>query len=175
MPRHVSSLPQKALDRLVQLRDCDTPYKEIAAVLSYEFGRNLTRNAISGLVWRMDLPPRPPHTKKIRRRKRNPKPQILQVVPPLAPAVVEVPVVVNLQVVPPPAPAVVEVPVGVKRKPAGTYSIFDLMPSNCRYPIGNGPFTFCGAEALWPSSYCEKHTRLCFIRGSARHSPTAPV
>jgi GcrA cell cycle regulator len=36
-------------------------------------------------------------------------------------------------------------------------SLIDLEPGDCRYPDGDGPFTFCGHPAFDGSSYCGPH------------------
>lgn len=58
------------------------------------------------------------------------------------------------------APRLVEVdPVGVP--------LLDLQPGQCRFPYGNGPFTFCGCQALKDQSYCASHYELTHM--SARY------
>jgi GcrA cell cycle regulator len=42
-------------------------------------------------------------------------------------------------------------------------SLLDLGPDQCRYPFGDGPFTFCGCEKIEGSSYCEPHHRLTHL------------
>src|SRR5437868_2139375 len=39
-------------------------------------------------------------------------------------------------------------------------SLFDIKQGQCRYPYGDGPFTFCGCQAMKGSSYCEPHYHL---------------
>lgn len=39
--------------------------------------------------------------------------------------------------------------------------IIDLNPGDCRYPFGDGPFTFCGHPVHDRSSYCTAHFMLC--------------
>jgi GcrA cell cycle regulator len=45
-------------------------------------------------------------------------------------------------------------------------SLLDLLPDDCRYPFGDGPFTFCGHPKLFEGSYCKAHADLC-----ARETP----
>jgi GcrA cell cycle regulator len=40
-------------------------------------------------------------------------------------------------------------------------SLLDLQRGDCRYPYGDGPFTFCGCPADGASSYCLGHRALC--------------
>jgi hypothetical protein len=134
--------PPDFLVRLVQLRSSGLPYRDIAAVLSFEYSRAITRNAISGLVHRMKLPPlpRPPRAGRIRIRTRPPRK------PPKQP-----PPVILVEPPPPPPPPL----------PTGTYGFFDLLPSSCRYPTGDGPFLFCG-ETKANGPYCKTHAKRCF-------------
>ncbi len=37
-------------------------------------------------------------------------------------------------------------------------SLLDLEPQHCRWPYGDGPFTFCGKNKVSGKSYCEFHT-----------------
>lgn len=39
--------------------------------------------------------------------------------------------------------------------------LLDLENGDCRYPFGNGPFTFCGRPKVQGLSYCEGHARIC--------------
>lgn len=39
--------------------------------------------------------------------------------------------------------------------------LMELGPDDCRYPFGEGPFTFCGDPAIIGSSYCELHRLIC--------------
>lgn len=39
-------------------------------------------------------------------------------------------------------------------------SLFDLQPHHCRWPYGDGPFTFCGHDKIEGSSYCAAHARM---------------
>jgi hypothetical protein len=145
--------------RLEQLRGLGVPYRDIAAVLSFEYGRVLTRNAISGLVHRMKLPRLQPGPQRIGRvRKRPPRPR--RKPPPEQPPP-EI-IVHNIVSTAPVKPT----------RATGTYSLFDLLPSSCRYPIGDGPpFMFCGVETAWTNAYCEEHARLCFMQRA--RTPTA--
>lgn len=39
-------------------------------------------------------------------------------------------------------------------------ALLDLAPEQCRWPYGDGPFTFCGCDAFTGGSYCEPHDGL---------------
>jgi len=54
-------------------------------------------------------------------------------------------------------------------RPAGSLSehalhlnLSELEPRHCRFPYGDGPFTFCGHPKLANTSYCESHVAFCF-------------
>ena len=44
--------------------------------------------------------------------------------------------------------------------------LLDLEPNDCRYPYGDGPYTFCGHPKIEGSSYCGAHYALTL--GAAR-------
>jgi GcrA cell cycle regulator len=44
-------------------------------------------------------------------------------------------------------------------------TLLELGPNDCRYPYGDGPFTFCGQPQFKGSSYCGGHFGLTAIRG----------
>lgn len=44
-------------------------------------------------------------------------------------------------------------------------TLVDLETGDCRYPFGEGPFTFCGHPSETDSSYCPAHHHLCLKRG----------
>lgn len=46
-------------------------------------------------------------------------------------------------------------------------SIDDLGRNECRYPYGDGPFTFCG-HSTDGGSYCSGHKELCYIAPQKR-------
>jgi len=45
--------------------------------------------------------------------------------------------------------------------------MIDLEPHHCRFPYGDGPFTFCGHAKLEGASYCSEHVAL--TRQSVTH------
>lgn len=47
------------------------------------------------------------------------------------------------------------------RPPVGKFTVLDLARSTCRYPIGDGPFFFCG-ETIKTGAFCATHARLCY-------------
>lgn len=40
-------------------------------------------------------------------------------------------------------------------------TLMELEPGECRYPYGDGPFTFCGHKAVEGFSWCGPHKNLC--------------
>ena len=47
--------------------------------------------------------------------------------------------------------------------------LWQLRSDDCRYPYGDGPFTFCGHPSFNGSSYCEAHFRLTHSNEPPRH------
>jgi len=50
-------------------------------------------------------------------------------------------------------------------------TLLDLDPNDCRWPFGDGPFTFCGCKKSPIGSYCEEHTRLATAPPMIRPRP----
>lgn len=46
-------------------------------------------------------------------------------------------------------------------------TLLELGPDDCRYPFGDGPFTFCGHPKLDDYSYCGPHFGLSARRGQS--------
>jgi len=46
-------------------------------------------------------------------------------------------------------------------EPNGTVTIYQLRSDDCRFPLGDFPFVFCGKEQQDGSSYCPEHFRIC--------------
>lgn len=53
--------------------------------------------------------------------------------------------------------------------------LLDLELNDCRYPYGDGPFTFCGRQKQKGSSYCTPHFHLTRGRGTASERDAARV
>jgi hypothetical protein len=45
----------------------------------------------------------------------------------------------------------------------GAVDILDLKNHHCRWPLGNGPFVFCGHAKADGSSYCPEHKRQAYV------------
>lgn len=53
---------------------------------------------------------------------------------------------------------------------ARNLGLMDLTDAACRFPIGDGPYTFCGHETKPGSPYCEGHHTLCYQPADERRS-----
>jgi len=125
--------------RLVELHASPENWScnDIAKLLSREFNVSVTRNAVIGKSHRMELPFRAPRVvvKKPRKRtKRQYSPRQKQIEAPQ-----------------PRQP----------RTDGGTVTIYQLRSDDCRFPLGDFPFVFCGKEQQEGSSYCPEHFRIC--------------
>jgi hypothetical protein len=110
--------------------------RAIAEMLGFDY----TRNMIIGLVHRMHLSQmsRPPVRRAMTRRRAPPRP------PP-----------------PPPPPRIQErlrsyAPKIVIRRSSRNVTLFELEPHDCRWPVEENPFRFCGLHAERPP-YCQEH------------------
>lgn len=54
-------------------------------------------------------------------------------------------------------------------------SLMDLEPSDCRYPYGDGPITFCAHPKMPGSSYCTPHHHLTRGEGTASERAATKV
>jgi len=122
-------------DRLIELHGTDHSFKEIAEIMSAEFGVELTKNAIVGRVHRLCLPLRvkPKQTPQPRQRK-----MIMIEVKPVEP--------------------IEEV------KPAlDGVELLDLQLRDCRFPFGVFPnYRYCG-KPIAKRSYCKVHFRASYV------------
>lgn len=48
-------------------------------------------------------------------------------------------------------------------------SLVDLQYDQCRYPYGDGHFTFCGCQVVPGRPYCEPHQQLCSEKRTTEH------
>lgn len=64
------------------------------------------------------------------------------------------------------------VPVIAHEEPEqGHVELVDLQPSSCKWPYGDGPFTFCGEPKTYGRPYCKKHTGLAFAGLPGKRKP----
>ena len=126
------------LARLVELYTSPEHYSagEMARMLTKEFDILITRNAVIGKSHRLRMPVRPrppaagPKIKKSKPRQRSPRPRLTTIEKPRPPRI------------------------------DGTVTIYQLRSDDCRFPIGEFPYLFCGKEQKEGSSYCLEHFEL---------------
>ena len=134
-----------------------TTYREAAAELNAKYGTSYTKNSIVGKVARLGLvpinkpgayfmkSPRPPKPKKPRVRR-----EVVRII--AANGNSNAMRVIKTVVFGGDTVRCIEV------EPQHV-SLLDL--TGCKYPHGDGPFTFCNHPKLSGSSYCEPHHALC--------------
>jgi GcrA cell cycle regulator len=141
MWRGPSQWTDESLEGLKGLWSGDTPASVIARILNDEFGTSFTRNAIIGKARREGLPAKVVRcysiNDRIERRRLSRRKYAAQVA--------ARPVVIPF----PEQPAEPVVPLGKK--------LMQLKADDCRYPYGDGPFTFCGHRKLSTGPYCAAH------------------
>lgn len=136
-------------------------YSEAAVLLNAKFGTSFSRYACLGRSHRKGLAkdvkrdPKPNPTPR-QRKPRSSSPVIREKkfrAEPFAPQVIEAP-------------------------PSLGLSLIDLPDTACRYPYGEGPYTYCGHETMFVStdtrsSYCEAHHRLCWVPPKQRKAESS--
>ncbi len=135
-------------------------YREIAATLNKTFGAShYTKSAVAGKVQRLDLPrpvraKRPPYVRKPK-IKSPPRPRVFREVMRIVSANISGGMRI-VRAVETDQPELRCVEIEPRHR-----SLIDLEPGGCRYPYGDGPFTFCGHPKQDGSSYCTPHFHLC--------------
>jgi GcrA cell cycle regulator len=132
------------------VRDGDLKCRQIAQVINKVHGTSFSKNAIIGRMNRLGLVTRAGEQRVTRvhrsdpgRRKASPRPRRVRTAP------VEVDQIV--------AP----VPLQPDQPEPGTWKLIELGESQCRWPFGDGPITFCGcAVESETTSYCADHRAL---------------
>jgi GcrA cell cycle regulator len=133
-------------------------YAIIAARISKEFGMNFSRCAVSGKIHRMGLS---------NRKFDGPRPTVLR--KPRKP--VDRPARRRA----PPREAAPEIRIIHLEPRAPGMTIVDLSHGGCRFPYGDGPFTFCDHPQVAGSSYCRNHYFICRGVGTASERAAAKV
>jgi GcrA cell cycle regulator len=110
-------------------------YARTAAAINEEFKTHYTREAAIGRAWRMgiispDRPKVPPKPRKKQPYKPRPKPAFPSI---------EVIALRCSEIVP------------------GGIGLVNLATDGCRWPYGEGPYTFCNHPQFDGSSYCSDH------------------
>jgi GcrA cell cycle regulator len=113
-------------------------YSQAAAALNDKFDTTFTRCAATGKGFRLGLSSPP----KI---KASPKPRKRS-----APTVTIKPI-----------PRLEEIRLRCIEIVPQNVPLLELAPNGCRYPSGEGPFTFCNHHQQPESSYCPAHQALC--------------
>ena len=145
------------IQRLTELHARGYSSREIALEMGSEFvGLKFTRNSIIGKRRRLCLPHRAqpivqPKPKQIRNRKRGPYRKRKGAAGPRRVVEMKEP----------------------RAESGGPLTIYQLRPDDCRFPLGNFPFVFCGKQQVNGSSYCLGHTVLC--HGGVRKEERSPV
>lgn len=112
--------------------------------IAAELGNGISRVAVSGKAWRLGLAERGrrfAHPSKISRQRRTNAP-VAVVRAARSIAAPSIPL-------PPPAPCVDVQP--------RYLTILELTTRLCRWPLGDGPFTYCGHDVETGRPYCEAH------------------
>ena len=113
-------------------------YAEIAVALNDRFDTNYSRNAACGKGFRLQVtaPPKIRATPKKRKREQT-----------------------RIQTVKPP-PRIEEIRLRCIEIEPRHLTLEQLDTNDCRYPFGDGPFTFCGLLIMEGKPYCPDHFRL---------------
>lgn len=146
----------KRFEQLVAKGDS---YDEIAKALSHEFRVRLTKNACVGKGRRLHVPLRQPPRKRLclRRESRNaPKQRKVRRS--------ERRSLLRERRAKPSRPNLKH---RVRQSRTRDLTLLQLLPTSCRFPSENKPFTFCGDHKIEGSSYCEKHHALTHYRSRA--------
>lgn len=134
-----------------RLYDDNYSASQSAALISKKFDRLVTRNAVIGIWHRQGIMgqgrrTKAPKTVTVRKRDRK-----LRVIRSNAQGIYFVQSTAQAD---PTAIAVADV------QPRHV-SLIELTPADCRYPYGDGPFTFCGCPKERDRPYCLPHALLC--------------
>ena len=112
-------------------------YNRTAAEINHRFQTNYSRNAAIGRAGRLGVTQ--PYTPKRQKAVRpKPKPR-------------------RLTLANPPQPSFEQIQFSCTEIVPRNLALTDLLPGDCRYPYGDGPFLFCGNPKLEGSSYCGPH------------------
>ena len=126
------------LARLVELYTSPEHYsaKEMARMLTREFNVLITRNAVIGKSHRLRMPVRPrppaagPKIKKSKPRQRSPRPRLVTIEKP------------------------------PRRQSDDLLTIYELGFGDCKFPLGDYPYLYCGKQSEEGQSYCAEHHAL---------------
>lgn len=126
-------------------------FAEAVAELNQKFGTSFSRNAAIGRAYRIGIEivrlPKASKPAKPRRQKS---------------AVFR------------PRPEIV-IPIPVVAVDPRYLDLIDLKDGDCRFPLGTGPYTFCGNPKCEGSSYCQPHRMVCEGTGTVSERSVAPI
>lgn len=142
----------EAVEAFKQLWERGDSASKIAEELCQKFGYPFTRNAVIGKRARLGLPERKANTSTPRQpRVRVPKEKRIRKRVRLTPLFENEPYE----------------PVAFEVLSPNQKTLLNLKDSDCRWPIGDGPYLFCANEKLEGCSYCRGHARIAY----SRHQP----
>lgn len=143
--------------RLRELHDNKFSFSVIASMITSEFGKSISRNAAIGRAHRMGLDRRVAAMITVTRRA-PPRPRVAK--PKIARPASE------------PELEITEIELRQADVEALQVSLIDLEFGQCRYPYGDGPFTFCALPAFEDGCYCAAHFALTHSLGRANEPPS---
>lgn len=123
---------------LIEMLADGRSYAEIAVALNEQFNTNYSRNAACGKGFRLQVTAPPKMRALPKPRKRQPA-KISTVKP-----------VMRIE----------EIRIRCAEIEPRHITMDQLELNDCRYPFGDGPFTFCGRHIMEGRSYCVEHFRL---------------
>lgn len=144
-------------------------FSQAASALSHEFNAKLTRNAAIGRAHRLglsgNLPVRKPpeHYRAMKAQRERKRRLRIGIQPRAKREAVAKPKsrtkTLYEMFVPRPANDLSEIALHIP--------FIDLQPGHCKFPFGDGPFTFCGHARFDSGPYCGPHTLLCTGPGTS--------
>jgi hypothetical protein len=134
-------------------KDGKRKFSQIADILNYEFGLQLTKNACIGKARRLGFKERPhvapPLPRKGQNRKKRPTPLPVEVIAPVLP---------GWQIEPP-----------ILADTSGHITIYQLKEGVCHFPFGErAPYAYCGSTTRRGLSWCPHHEHVVYPRGTMR-------
>jgi GcrA cell cycle regulator len=124
-----------------------------AAQIAAQLGGGMSRNAVLEKFHRLDLCRREPRSRRIKHRPRRRH------------GFKSAPAFIASQL--PCQPVIPVEPLHI--------AFADLEPSHCRWPYGDGPFTFCGHWASSDQSYCAHHQAATLRKLGPQFGPSCPI
>ena len=116
-------------------------FQEIATMINVRFGTNYSRNAVLGKANRLKLKSSHAREKSGKRPKQEKRRDI------------------RPRAAPPPSDQLNSRAIAAPLVPLGI-GLLDLNDCDCRYPLGDRPYTYCGHPKVWGKSYCAEHLQV---------------